>query len=86
VKLGDTGLVVTPGGLANIADACGSSRASVRDLGMVGGYHLFGCTFGLHPDSRQKLYRDQPARFGIDYVPGRITYRCPTHVSYCRTR
>lgn len=60
---------------------CGGPR-NKRDLGMVGGYRAFGCGFGLHPSSTD----DIPARFGVGYVPGRITFRCPRSASGCDRR
>lgn len=53
-----------------------------RDLGMVNGYRAFGCGFGLSPNSGG----DIPRRYGIGYVPGRITYRCPRSASSCTSR
>lgn len=86
-KLGTEGLSAPTGGaLTAISEACGSRRESIRDLGMVGGYRVFGCGWGLHPDSgRNSLYRDQAPRFGLTYIPGRNTYRCPRWKSSCRT-
>ena len=72
--------------MANVSDACGGKVESVRDLAMVGGYRVFGCSFGLHPKAEQRLATDKAAKFGLAYIPGRIIYRCPTYVSYCRTR
>jgi len=72
--------------MASVSDACGGKVESVRDLAMVGGYRVFGCSFGLHPNPAQRLANDKAAKFGLTYIPGRVTYRCPTHVSYCRTR
>ena len=60
---------------------CGGPR-NKRDLGMVGGYRAFGCGFGLPPSSTD----DIPARFGVGYVPGRITFRCPRSASSCDRR
>ena len=53
-----------------------------RDLGMVNGYRAFGCGFGL----RQSSPDDVPRRYGISYVPGRITFRCPRSASSCTSR
>lgn len=72
--------------MASVSDACGGKVESVRDLAMVGGYRVFGCSFGLHPKSEQRLAADKAVKFGLAYIPGRIIYRCPTYVSYCRTR
>lgn len=84
-KLGNGGSV-DPKALFNVSNACGGKVESVRDLGLVGGYRVFGCSFGMHPKGAQRLSNDTAAKFGLGYVPGRITYRCPTYVSYCRTR
>ncbi len=74
-----------PGPLA-LSQACGGNPESVRDLGIVGSARLFGCGYGLHPDSRNDATaRDQAVRHGIGYVPGRATYHCPAYKSYCRT-
>jgi len=72
--------------LANVALACGGKPESIRDLGLVNGNRVFGCSFGMHPNPRGRLAVDTAERAGIGYVPGRITYRCPRHQSSCRTR
>jgi hypothetical protein len=85
-KLGAGGAGLTPGALANVSDACGGKPESVRDLGMVGEYHVFGCSFGLHPAAGQGSSSfDAAAKFGLGFIEGRKTFRCPAWKSYCRT-
>ena len=85
-KLGVGGSRADPKALFNVSNACGGQVASIRDLGMVNGYHVFGCSFGIHPDPAQRISPDKAAQFGLGYIAGRNTYRCPKYVSYCRTR
>ncbi len=82
-KLGNPGQAVSAGAIAAISMTCGGSRESVRDLGMVGDARLFGCSYGLHPNSKAL---DPVTKHGIGYVPGRAVYRCPLYVSGCRTQ
>lgn len=82
-KLGNPGQAASAGALAAISMTCGGRPESVRDLGMVGDAHLFGCSYGLHPQSRAL---DPVAKHGIGFVPGRAIYRCPLYVSSCRTQ
>lgn len=58
---------------------CGTDRP-LRDLGTAGGYRAFGCGHPLSPTSTD----DIPKRYGVSYVPGRISYRCPTGRQSCR--
>lgn len=83
-KLGSPGVAASPRALVDVSDACGGKPEAVRDLGLVGTSHLFGCSFGLHPDSASM--QDSVARNGITYVPGRAVYRCPKSYSACRTQ
>ncbi len=85
-KLGGAGTGLNKQSLVALSQACGGREESVRDLGMVAGSRLFGCSFGLHPQSQDARRNDQAIRHGIAYVPGRATYRCPAYVSYCRTQ
>lgn len=85
-RLGSADSQADPKAKFNVSNTCGGKLESVRDLGMVNGYHVFGCSFGLHPDPAQRMSPDRAARFGIAYVPGRNTYRCPKYVSYCRSK
>ena len=85
-KLGNAASQADPKALFNVSNACGGQVASVRDLGMVNGYRVFGCSFGLHPDPAQRLSPDPAVKFGLGYIVGRNVYRCPKYVSYCRTR
>lgn len=84
-KLGKAGDAATGGALTALSEACGGKRESVRDLGTVNGFRLFGCSFGLHPKSTTGFHLDAAKKHGIDYVPGRATYRCPAWKSFCRT-
>lgn len=84
-KLGN-GSSVEPKALFNVSNACGGKVESVRDLGLVGGYRVFGCSYGMHPNQAQRLSNDAAAKFGLGYIPGRITYRCPKWQSGCRVR
>lgn len=82
-KLGNPGQAASAGAIAAISMTCGGSREAVRDLGMVGDAHLFGCSYGIHPQSKAL---DPVTKHGINYVPGRAIYRCPLYVSGCRTQ
>ncbi len=84
-KLGGTGGLTRPV-LVNLSQACGGKPELVRDLGMVGGSRIFGCSFGLHPKSTGPFPLDAARKHGIGYVPGRATYRCPDYHSGCRTQ
>lgn len=67
-----------------VAKACGAD--TIRDLGTVRSYRVFGCGFGINPGSGAPGNLDVPAMFGIT-VPGRATFRCPpSTTAYCRTR
>jgi hypothetical protein len=83
-KLGASGSEVTVNVLFNISNTCGGKPESVRDLGMVNGYHIFGCSFGMHPDPAQRTSIDVASKYGISYIPGRDIYRCPKLQSFCR--
>lgn len=83
-KLGSPGVAASPRAMVDVSDACGGKPEAVRDLGLVGTSHLFGCSFGLHPGSASA--QDPAARHGITYVPGRAVYRCPKYYSACRTQ
>lgn len=85
VKLGLDGSLFDSKARAQIALTCGGSAASVRDLGRTGGFRVFGCSFGLNPAGSNGLHVDSAKRFGLDYVPGRQTYRCPATATSCRT-
>ena len=69
-----------------VRDSCGGKVEDVRDLGMVNGYHVFGCSFGINPDPKIRLSRDAARQFGLDYIDGRMLFRCPASKSGCRTR
>ena len=84
-KLGNGGQI-DPKALFNVSNTCGGKVESVRDLGMVSGYHVFGCSFGMHPDPAQRMSPDKAAKFGLAYIPGRNNYRCPKYVSLCRSQ
>lgn len=77
--------LVTPAGMTSLGQACGAS--STRDLGMAGGYRIFGCGFGIHPTLRDYPgNRDVPAEYGL-YIANRATFYCPkTTDAYCRGR
>jgi hypothetical protein len=68
-----------------LGQACGSER-SIRDLGMISGYRIFGCGFGIHPTARDYPGNtDVPAKLGLGYVPGRASFYCPrSKLAYCR--
>lgn len=85
-KLGQEGGSATGGALTALSQACGGRPESVRDLGLVSGYRLFGCSFGLHPKASSGFHLDAARKYGIEYVPGRASYRCPAWKSFCRTQ
>lgn len=69
---------------SDITLACGSSRTPVRDLGMSGRYHVWGCDYGLNPTKPGSPNIDQAARFALN-LPERRSYRClPKVPGYCR--
>ena len=82
-KLGNPGQSPSVEAIAALSMTCGGSREAVRDLGMVGDAHLFGCGYGIHPQSKAL---DPVVKHGIGYVPGRAIYRCPLYQSGCRTQ
>lgn len=82
-KLGGAGEAPSTQAIIALSQACGGAREAVRDLGMVGSAHLFGCSYGIHPKSSAV---DPAAKHGIGYVPGRAIYRCPAWKSGCRTQ
>ena len=84
-KLGKEGGAATGGALTALSEACGGKRESIRDLGVVSSYRVFGCSFGLHPQSTTRFHLDAAKKYGIEYVPGRAVYRCPAWKSFCRT-
>lgn len=57
---------------------CGG-KGPVRDLGTAGSYRAFGCGHAID----QAFHTDVPARFGVSYVPGRISYRCRKDRTSC---
>ncbi|HEY0052630.1 MAG TPA: hypothetical protein VGB49_04380 [Caulobacteraceae bacterium] len=68
----------------SLDQACGGG--AVRELGTVGSYRAFGCGFGVHPTNPGAL-SNVPERFGVGFVPGRITFRCPANSpSTCTSR
>ncbi len=77
--------LVTAAGLTSLRQACGGGTS--RDLGMSGGFRVFGCGFGIHPTMRDYPgNRDVPAEYGL-YISDRATYYCPRSTSaYCRGR
>jgi hypothetical protein len=77
--------LVSPAGLTSLGEACGAR--STRDLGMSGGYRIFGCGFGIHPTNRDYPgNRDTPAMYGL-YINDRATFYCPKSTdAYCRGR
>lgn len=85
-KLGSVSAAPDARAIVSLSQACGGSREAVRDLGLVGSAHLFGCSFGLHPKSTSGFPMDAAAKHGITYVPGRAVYRCPAWKSACRTQ
>lgn len=85
-KLGNPGQAVSAEALVPLSQACGGARESVRDLGMVGDARLFGCSYGLHPQSTSGFPLDAARKHGISFVPGRAIYRCPAYKSGCRTQ
>lgn len=82
-KLGNPGQALSAEAIVSLTMVCGGKREAVRDLGMVGDAHLFGCSYGIHPQSKAL---DPLTKHGIGYVPGRAIYRCPLYVSGCRTQ
>ena len=79
--------LVSANGRTNLGDACGTSRTPPRDMGMAGGFRIFGCGFGIHPTLRDYPgNRDVPAEYGL-YIADRATFYCPRSTSaYCRGR
>ena len=84
-KLGGTG-GASQGAMYAVRDSCGGKLEDVRDLGMVKGYRVFGCSFGINPNPRISLSRDSARQFGLDFIDGRMLFRCPATRSSCRTR
>ena len=84
-KLGETGEAGRAAMYA-VRDSCGGKLEDVRDLGMVKGYRVFGCSFGINPNPRISLSRDSARQFGLDFIDGRMLFRCPATRSSCRTR
>jgi hypothetical protein len=69
---------------AQLLQACGGG--TIRELGTVGVYRAYGCGFGVHPTNGGAL-SNVPESMGVEYVPGRITFRCPiSSTNTCRTR
>ncbi len=81
-----SGVLDTQSGNVAVRQACGGNN--VRDLGMVAGYRAYGCGFGIHPTDRDAPNRDIPESLGVNYVPGRGTFRCnpSTVFVYCKDR
>lgn len=77
--------LVSPSGLTSLGQACGAR--TTRDMGMAGGFRIFGCGFGIHPTLRDYPgNRDVPAEYGL-YIADRATFYCPRSTSaYCRGR
>lgn len=82
-KLGNPGQAPSVEAIVALTMVCGGKREAVRDLGMVGDARLFGCSYGIHPQSKAL---DPLTKHGIGYAPGRAIYRCPLYVSGCRTQ
>ncbi|WP_308238168.1 PDZ domain-containing protein [Phenylobacterium sp. J367] len=57
---------------------CGG-KGPVRDLGTAGGYRAFGCGHAIDA----AFHKDVPALFGVEYVAGRISYRCRKDRTSC---
>jgi hypothetical protein len=78
--------LVSQVGRTSVALACGKdsrSLDSIRDLGSVNGYRVFGCGYGIHPNSTYPGNRDVPAAYGL-YVSSRATFHCPPSTdAYC---
>lgn len=75
----------TPGAAGPLRQACGSDDAP-RELGIAGGYRTFGCGFGL-PNGGIGAYSDPARRLGVNYIPGRIIFRCPrSQTNACHAR
>ena len=57
-------------------------------MGWAAGKHalITGGGSGIGAAAARMLAADKAVKFGLAYIPGRIIYRCPTYVSYCRTR
>lgn len=85
-KLGPNGNIVSQQVLYNISNTCGGSVDRVRDLGMVSGYRVFGCSFGVRRGAGDAVGKDAAAQFGLDYIPGRMTFRCPRTKSSCSSQ
>ena len=75
--------LVSPAGKTSLGEACGAR--TTRDMGMAGGYRIFGCGFGIHPTLRDYPgNRDVPAAYGL-YIADRATFYCPRSTdAYCR--
>jgi hypothetical protein len=68
-------LVSLPG-RASVALACGKdSRTmdSIRDLGTVSGYRLFGCGYGIHPNSNYRVTGTCPRLTRFMFPAGRLS-------------
>jgi hypothetical protein len=72
--------------LGGVANSCGTKVDSLRDLGMVNGYRVFGCAFGINPDPGKRTSNDSAKQFGLDYIGGRMVFHCRASESSCRTR
>jgi hypothetical protein len=78
------GMPGKPSGNIAVRQACGGDGAGVRELGQAGGFHTYGCGFGINPN--QPSGHDPADRYGI-FVPGRTTFTCPKKQStVCRSR
>lgn len=67
-----------------VAEACGAG--TVRDLGTVRGFRVFGCGFGVNPRSASPGNRDVPELYRVD-IPRRAVFRCPQSTdAHCRHR
>ena len=77
--------LVSANGRTSLGEACGTRRTPPRDMGMAGGFRIFGCGFGIHPTLRDYPgNRDVPAEYGL-YIADRATFYCPRSTdAYCR--
>ncbi|WP_156679250.1 caspase family protein [Sphingomonas profundi] len=73
-----SGPIGTREGDRAVERAC-DARQGIRDLGAIGGFRVYGCGFGVHPDPKPGIDRadyDSSVRFGLKDIPGRGTFHC----------
>jgi hypothetical protein len=72
--------------LGGVANSCGTKVENLRDLGIVGGYRVFGCSFGINPDPKKRDANNSAKQFGLDYIDGRMVFHCRASQESCNRR